>query len=94
MFNVYILKSLKDGKLYIGYTNNLRRRIYEHNSLNTKSTKSRAPFKLVYYEAYVDQDEAKHREENLKLRARALRQFTLRIKKSINKATFGVGERS
>ena len=80
---MYILKSLKDEKLYIGYTNNLERRVKEHNSLKNTSTKSRAPFRLVYYEAYINRNEAKKREENLKLRARAFRQLRLRIEKSI-----------
>lgn len=84
MFYTYIIRSLKDKKLYIGYTNNLSRRLKEHNSLKNKSTKGRAPFKVVYYEAYSDQEEAERREQNLKLRARALRQLLLRIKKSIN----------
>ena len=83
MFFVYILKSEKDSKLYIGYTNDIERRVIEHNSLTTKSTKSRAPFRLVYYEAYANQEEAKHREQNLKLRARALYQLKARIRKSI-----------
>lgn len=84
MFYVYLLKSLRDGKLYIGYTNDVWRRVREHNSLSNTSTKSRAPFKLIYYEAYTNQEEAKHREQNLKLRARALRQLLLRIKKCAN----------
>ena len=84
-YYVYILRSLKDSNLYIGYTNDLKRRLIEHNSLKNRSTKARAPFKLVYFEAYLDQEEAKKREENLKLRARALRQLKLRIKESLKK---------
>ena len=84
-YYVYILRSLKDSNLYIGYTNDLKRRLTEHNSLKNRSTKARTPFKLVYFEAYLDQEEAKKREENLKLRARALRQLKLRIKESLKK---------
>lgn len=47
MFYVYILKSLKDGKMYIGKTNDVNRRLKEHNYGHTLSTKSRAPFKLL-----------------------------------------------
>lgn len=83
MFFMYILKSLRDNKLYIGYTSDLKRRILEHNSGLVQSTKSRRPFKLVYCEGYASDEEAKHREHNLKLRARALRQLLLRIDKSI-----------
>jgi len=84
MFFTYILKSLKDQELYIGSTNDINRRLLEHNSGVVYSTKNRRPLKLVYYEAYFDESEARHREQNLKLRARALRQLLLRIKKSIN----------
>ncbi len=84
MFFMYILKSKKDNNLYIGSTNNLVRRLKEHNAGLVKSTKSRIPFKLVYYEGYANEEEARKREENLKLRARALRQLLGRIKKSIN----------
>ncbi|RJQ29880.1 GIY-YIG nuclease family protein [Candidatus Parcubacteria bacterium] len=47
MFYVYILKSRKDGNLYIGKTNNLERRIKEHNSGQVSSTKSRRPFVIL-----------------------------------------------
>ena len=47
MFWVYILKSLKDNDLYIGKTNNIERRITEHNSGQTPSLKSRTPFVLL-----------------------------------------------
>ena len=83
MFFMYILKSLKDGNLYIGSTSDLKRRIKEHNSGFVFSTKPRIPFKLVYFEGYANEEEARHREHNLKLRARALRQLLNRIKKSL-----------
>ena len=63
---VYILKSLNDGKLYIGYTNNLRRRIIEHNKQENLSTKSRTPFQLVYYEAHRNKIDAENREKFFK----------------------------
>ena len=84
MFFVYFLKSEKDKKLYIGSTNDLRKRFKEHNSGFVESTKLRRPFKLVYFEAYASEKEARHREHNLKLRARALRQLLNRIKDSIS----------
>ena len=79
---MYILKSLKDAKLYIGSTSDLKRRLKEHNSGLVPSTTPRMPFKLVYFEGYANEEEARHREHNLKLRARALRQLLNRIKKS------------
>jgi len=83
MFFVYILKSLKDSNLYFGYTNDLRKRFKEHNSGLVDSTKFRKPWRLVYYEAYTSQQDATHREHNLKLRAKALTQLKQRIKLSI-----------
>jgi putative endonuclease len=80
MFFVYILKSKIDKKLYIGCTNDLRRRLKEHNLGLVESTKSRKPFYLVYYEAYASKDDAFTREHNLKLRAKSLRQLKIRIK--------------
>ncbi|MBI4993653.1 GIY-YIG nuclease family protein [Candidatus Wolfebacteria bacterium] len=79
MFFVYILQSLKDKNLYIGSTNDLRRRIEEHNSGKSKSTKLRVPFKLIYYEVYVSENDARIREHNLKLNARALGQLKRRL---------------
>lgn len=83
MFFVYILKSLKDKNLYIGYTKDLRRRFKEHNSGLNRSTKHRGPFRLVYYESFSSKDDAKKREENLKLYGRARVQLFERIKKSL-----------
>lgn len=56
------MRSLKDGKLYTGYTNNLGRRLKEHNNGLTKSTWHRRPFKLVYSESYKNKKEAAKRE--------------------------------
>jgi len=53
MYYVYILKSLKDRKLYSGYTADLKARLLEHNKGRAESTKHRIPFQLIYYEAYL-----------------------------------------
>jgi putative endonuclease len=66
MFFVYILKSLKDGKRYIGYTNNLKRRLTEHNSGLCKSTSKRIPVELVHSEEYEEKSEAMRRERFFK----------------------------
>ena len=79
MFFVYILQSKKDKNLYIGYTSDLRKRFKEHNLGLSKSTKSRRPFVIAYYEAYASKKDALTREKNLKLRAKALRQLKNRI---------------
>lgn len=66
MHFVYVLQSIKDGLLYTGYTANLRKRLKEHNQKKNESTKFRAPFTLIYYEACMNREDAKKRERYLK----------------------------
>ena len=66
MFFVYILQSLKDQKLYVGYTNNVKRRFEEHNRGLVSITKHRRPFKLIYLEGYLNQQDATAREKFFK----------------------------
>ena len=66
MFYVYILFSDKDKKLYTGYTPDLKARIKKHSSGYVKATKYRRPLRLVYYEAYQEEKDAKNREKFLK----------------------------
>ena len=63
---VYVLESVKDKKRYIGYTNNLRKRLEEHRKGYSLATKLRRPFTLVYFEGCLDQHDAKRREGYLK----------------------------
>ena len=64
---VYILASKPNGTLYIGVTNNLQRRVYEHkNGLIEGFTKKYNVNKLVYYEIHSEITEAIGREKNLK----------------------------
>lgn len=58
MHVVYVLKSEKDGNLYIGCTSNLNERIAAHNSGKVRSTKSRVPLELIFSESYVDKYQA------------------------------------
>jgi putative endonuclease len=83
MFCVYVLKSLKDQEYYIGSTNDLKRRLEEHNAGKSLSTKNRAPLMLIYYEAYISERDAKHREHNLKLRSRAFAQLKKRLEDTL-----------
>jgi len=85
MFYVYIIKSRKDGKLYIGQTSDLRRRIKEHNSGQTRSIKNRRPFFLVYYEAYLDFKDAKTRELKLKKYKNSYSELKKRLPHSLTK---------
>ena len=89
MFYVYVLKSEKDGSLYIGYTDNLKRRFVEHNEGRSKSTKHKAPFALVYYEAYRSKSDARYRESNLKDFAQAYTALRKRIKNSLEQRLSG-----
>lgn len=66
MYYVYILKSLKDSSLYIGYSANLKKRFADHNKGKSLATKHRSPYRLVFYEAFTDRVDAKHRETYLK----------------------------
>lgn len=65
-FYVYILKSHKDGRLYVGYTNNLKRRLSQHSKGEVTSTKNRRPFELIHYEYFINDTDAKAREVFLK----------------------------
>jgi len=83
MFYLYILKSKKDNDLYIGSTNDLRRRLLEHNSGKCLSTKNRRPFEIKYYESYYNESDARKRESSLKKDGRALYILKNRIEKSL-----------
>ena len=84
MFYVYLLKSSKDNNLYTGFTNNLKRRITEHDSGLVSSTNLRKPFALIYFEGYRSEKDARRRERNLKLRSRASAQLKKRLITSLS----------
>jgi putative endonuclease len=62
---IYILRSLKDGKYYIGKTSNVEARLHFHNAGLQRSTKSRRPFALVLTETYDDRPLALKREKEI-----------------------------
>ena len=67
MFNyIYLLESLKNENLYIGFTHDLKKRFKQHNSGENRSTKPYVPWKLIFYEAYLNEEDAKRREKYLK----------------------------
>lgn len=82
MFYVYVLRSKADLELYIGSTNDLRRRPGEHREGKSFSTAHRGSFSLVYYEAYANEEEARTREWRLKRHGNARVELLKRIKKS------------
>jgi len=65
-FYTYVLKSVIDEKLYVGWTNDLKSRLAEHNKGNVPATKSRGPLELVYYEAGLSKEKAIAREKYFK----------------------------
>lgn len=66
MWYVYLLKSKKTDKWYIGSTMNLQKRILNHNLGKNKSTKHGAPWKLIYCEISLNINDARAREKYLK----------------------------
>ncbi len=66
MFYTYVLRSLKDGRMYIGYTDDLRRRIKEHDEGKSPATAPRRPLELIFYEAYRNKYDALRREKYFK----------------------------
>jgi len=66
MFYIYVLESLKNNTWYIGKTADLRRRLKEHAQKLNRSTKRYAPWKLIYYEACLNERDASRREKWLK----------------------------
>jgi putative endonuclease len=66
MHYTYVLQSLKDKKLYAGYTENLKSRFEQHNTGKVKSTTKRRPLKLMYYEACLSKKDAMRRERYFK----------------------------
>ncbi len=66
MVYVYVIRSKKDGKMYTGYTRDLRKRLTRHNAGYVTSTKGRRPFELIYYEACINKEDGKAREKYLK----------------------------
>lgn len=65
-YYTYVLRSLKDSKLYVGFTKNINHRLEEHNKGRVESTKNRIPFELVYWEGCLNQTDATNREKYLK----------------------------
>ena len=66
MYFVYVLFSKADRKLYVGYSHDVFKRFDQHRSGQSKATKDRRPLELIYYEAYLNEEEAKRRERYLK----------------------------
>jgi len=66
LYYTYVLKSKKDGKLYTGYTDNLRKRLLQYNTGKSTYTKDKGPFEIIYYEACLSKNKTRSRELYLK----------------------------
>lgn len=66
MIYIYVLRSKKDNNFYTGSTNDLKKRLEQHNNGNIQSTKYRRPLYLIYYEACLNDHDARIREKYLK----------------------------
>jgi len=66
MYCLYVLKSLKDKRHYIGFSKDVKLRLAQHNTGQVRSTKSRIPFEVIYTEEYKTSLEARTRELKLK----------------------------
>ena len=74
MYYMYVIKNRREGTTYIGYTDNIERRIKEHKGKDPE---------LIYYEAYKNEHDARDREKKLKQRGQAVRYLKEGIKRSL-----------
>lgn len=87
---VYVLESYGDGSLYIGYTENLKRRYAEHLAgKGGKTTRRKDVWKLIYFEGYPDKSDALGREKFLK--SGSGRRY---LKKQLSHYFFTLGDRN
>lgn len=85
MYYVYLIQSIPHKQIYIGSTVDLERRMEEHNnSEGFGSTRRYKPWRLIYYEAYRSEKDAREREKQLKYHGRALGQLKRRIQSSLD----------
>ena len=69
MYYFYILRSLKNKKLYLGYTPDLKRRLTSHNNGKNMATKAHTPYELIYYSAFKSKKDALECEKYFKTTA-------------------------
>lgn len=77
MYFVYMLKDNKDNEFYYGFTNNLERRLKEHNNIDKE-------WRLLYYEAYLSERDARQREKTLKHYGQSRSHLKRRLRESLN----------
>jgi len=84
MYFVYIIQHSETKQIYIGYTDNLERRLSEHNNRSNKATnRVNGEWSLRYAEIYLDRQNALDRERKLKYHGSAKQKLLLRLEKSL-----------
>jgi len=73
------------GCLYTGFTSNLKQRFRQHQNGEVKSTKKFLPVKLIYYQAFLSETDARKEEKYLKSGGKAKNTLKLRIKESLSR---------
>lgn len=85
MHYFYFIQSIKKSDIiYSGSTNDLKKRLEKHNEGRVFSTKRYLPWKLVYYEAYLSEEDAREREQKFKRHGKGNDELKKRIKQSLN----------
>ncbi len=79
MYYTYVLRGSSNPSFYIGHTSDLKKRFQEHNSGKVTASKKGVPWKLIYYEAFLNLRSAQDREYKLKQRGRAWQELKRRI---------------
>jgi len=85
MFYVYLLKNKKSDRIYIGFSKDLKKRLKNHYHNSVKSTKNRGKYKLIYYEAFLSEKDARIRERSLKRQSRQKEFLLKNLKDSLSK---------
>ena len=82
MYYVYLIQN-ENGEIYIGFTEDLKQRLSQHNNSDNYSTRGRN-WELAYYEAYCSKEDALERERKLKHHGQSKRWLKKRIQRSLN----------
>ena len=83
MHYVYLIRSVKHDVNYVGFTSNIPMRLKQHNAGDSEFTKKYLPWKLIYFEGYRSETDAKNRERSLKRHAQGLRRIKERLRDSL-----------
>jgi len=92
MAYVYLLGSHRSGRLYLGWTTDLRRRLCQHQAGEARATRGRGPYELLYLEGYRHREEAMAREASLKQHSNVFKQLKRRLARTLAMASSRVQE--